>query len=149
MIRRDAKETALRLARGFPILAITGPRQSGKTTLARTLFTDRAYVSLEDPDQREQAQTDPRGFLTRFADGAVIDEVGRSPRGGMLGLLSSAQPCVSLAPLVQGGCIRVVRTGHSSTTRPQQPWVRSAMPPKAGRRGSRPGLQGLSRPQAL
>ncbi len=72
-------ETALRLARGFPILAITGPRQSGKTTLARAVFADRAYVSLEDPDQREQAQTDPRGFLARFADGAVIDEVQRVP----------------------------------------------------------------------
>ena len=74
MIPRDAKETALRLARGFPILAITGPRQSGKTTLARSVFPDRAYVTLEDPDQREQAQADPRGFLARFADGAIIGD---------------------------------------------------------------------------
>jgi len=74
MIPRHAKETALRLARGFPILAITGPRQSGKTTLARMLFADRPYVTLEDPDQRELALTDPRGFLARFPDGAVIDE---------------------------------------------------------------------------
>ena len=79
MIPRETKETALRLARGFPVLAITGPRQSGKTTLARSVFPDRAYVSLEDPDQREQAQTDPRGFLARFPEGAVIDEVQRVP----------------------------------------------------------------------
>jgi hypothetical protein len=79
MIPREAKETALRLARGFPVLAITGPRQSGKTTFARSVFPDRAYVSLEDPDQREQAQVDPRGFLSRFPDGAVIDEVQRVP----------------------------------------------------------------------
>ncbi len=79
MIPRQAKETALRLARGFPVLAITGPRQSGKTTLARSVFAERAYVSLEDPDRREHAQDDPRGFLARFPDGAVIDEVQRVP----------------------------------------------------------------------
>jgi len=79
MIPRQAADTALRLAQGFPILALTGPRQSGKTTLARALFPARAYVSLEDPDQRELAQTDPRGFLARYPDGAVIDEVQRCP----------------------------------------------------------------------
>jgi uncharacterized protein len=79
MIPRHAKETALRLARGFPILAITGPRQSGKTTLARTCFADRPYVSLEDPDQRDLATNDPRGFLARFPDGAIIDEAQHGP----------------------------------------------------------------------
>jgi predicted AAA+ superfamily ATPase len=79
MIPRHARNTALRLARGFPILAITGPRQSGKTTLARSVFAERAYVSLEDPDRREHAEQDPRGFLARFRDGAVIDEVQRVP----------------------------------------------------------------------
>lgn len=48
MLNRTAFSTALRLAQGFPVLAITGPRQSGKTTLARTLFADKPYVSLED-----------------------------------------------------------------------------------------------------
>ncbi|WP_295392112.1 ATP-binding protein [uncultured Thiodictyon sp.] len=79
MIPRHATDTALRLARGFPILAITGPRQSGKTTLARSLRAGRAYVSLEEPDQREAALVDPRGFLARFPDGAVIDEAQRAP----------------------------------------------------------------------
>jgi uncharacterized protein len=79
MIPRETKETALRLAQEFPVLAITGPRQSGKTTLARSAFPDRAYVSREDRDQREQAQADPRGFLARFPEGAVIDEVQRVP----------------------------------------------------------------------
>ena len=79
MIPRQATDTALRLARGFPILAITGPRQSGKTTLARSLSVGRAYVSLEEPDQREAALVDPRGFLARFPDGAVIDEAQRAP----------------------------------------------------------------------
>jgi uncharacterized protein len=71
--------TATRLAQGFPILTITGPRQSGKTTLARALFAERPYVSLENPEQREFATTDPRGFLARFGHGAVIDEVQHCP----------------------------------------------------------------------
>lgn len=79
MIPRLAQTTAQRLAQGFPILTITGPRQSGKTTLARTLFADRPYVSLEDPEHREFAHSDPRGFLARFREGAVIDEVQHVP----------------------------------------------------------------------
>lgn len=69
----------MRLARGFPVLAITGPRQSGKTTLVRALFPDKPYVSLENPEQREFAQTDPQRFLSRFAQGAILDEVQRCP----------------------------------------------------------------------
>jgi predicted AAA+ superfamily ATPase len=79
MIKRTAEELARTLARGFPIVAFTGPRQSGKTTLARALFPEHAYVSLEDPVDREFALRDPRGFLARFPEGAVIDEVQRCP----------------------------------------------------------------------
>jgi len=79
MIPRLAQTTAQRLAQGLPILTITGPRQSGKTTLARTLFADRPYVSLEDPEHREFAHSDPRGFLARFREGAVIDEAQHVP----------------------------------------------------------------------
>ena len=79
MIPRAAHDIALRLARGFPILALTGPRQSGKTTLARALFPRHAYVSLEDPEHRDFADTDPRGFLARFDHGAVIDEAQNCP----------------------------------------------------------------------
>ena len=79
MIPRTAHSIALKLAKGFPILALTGPRQSGKTTLARALFPERAYVSLEDPEQREFALGDARGFLARFGDGAIIDEAQRCP----------------------------------------------------------------------
>jgi predicted AAA+ superfamily ATPase len=79
MIPRAATDAAVRLARGFPILAIIGPRQSGKTTLARALFPERDYVTLEDPEQREFATRDPRGFLARYGDGAVIDEAQHCP----------------------------------------------------------------------
>jgi hypothetical protein len=58
---------------------LTGPRQSGKTTLVRALFSDRAYANLELPDVRERAIRDPRGFLAGFPTGAVIDEVQRAP----------------------------------------------------------------------
>ncbi len=58
---------------------MTGPRQSGKTTLARAAFGDKLYVSLEDPIERAFAQEDPRGFLARFPDGAVFDEAQRWP----------------------------------------------------------------------
>lgn len=79
MYVRDAAQTLNRLARGFPIVAIAGPRQSGKTTLARAQFPNKPYVSLENPDEREFALTDPRRFLDRFPDGAILDEVQRCP----------------------------------------------------------------------
>lgn len=79
MYPRQARTTLERLARGFPILALTGPRQSGKTTLARATFPDKPYVSLENPDERNFAEQDPKRFLARFPEGAVLDEVQRCP----------------------------------------------------------------------
>jgi len=79
MIPRRAESLVLELLAGFPIVTITGPRQSGKTTLARKVFSDRPYRSLEDPDVREMALDDPRGFLSNLPDGAVLDEVQRAP----------------------------------------------------------------------
>jgi uncharacterized protein len=80
MIPRTATQALARLAQGFPIIALTGPRQSGKTTLAKTAFASKAYVSLENPDEFEYAERDPRAFLNRFTDGAILDEVQRCPR---------------------------------------------------------------------
>ena len=62
MLARSITPTLQRLAAGFPVLAMTGPRQSGKTTLARALFADKSYVSLEDPVERAFAHEDPIGF---------------------------------------------------------------------------------------
>ncbi len=80
MIPRKAHAALLRLARGFPVVAITGPRQSGKTTLARLTFPDKPYLSLEDPDIRAIAETDPRHLLASYPDGAILDEVQRAPQ---------------------------------------------------------------------
>ena len=79
MIPRTAHTTLKRMAKGFPVIAITGPRQSGKTTLARAAFPDKPYLSLEDPDMRLLAESDPRGLLSRFPDGVILDEVQRTP----------------------------------------------------------------------
>jgi len=79
MIRRDSEKTILSLLKGFPIVTITGPRQSGKTTLAKAIFPDKPYASLEEPDVRLAARDDPRSFLDRFPGGAVLDEVQRCP----------------------------------------------------------------------
>ncbi len=80
MIHRASSEALKSLATGFPIVSVTGPRQSGKTTLVRATFPEVPYVSLEDPDTLELATTDPRGFLHLYRDGLVIDEAQRSPK---------------------------------------------------------------------
>lgn len=79
LIPRMAAAALRRLHEGFPIIAVTGPRQSGKTTLVRALFSDKPYASLEDPDLQEFALSDPRGFLAQYPDGAVFDEAQRAP----------------------------------------------------------------------
>jgi predicted AAA+ superfamily ATPase len=79
MIPRQATQTLIRLAQGFPVIVLTGPRQSGKTTLAKAVFANKVYVSLENPDQREFAEQDPKRFLQRFTEGAILDEVQRCP----------------------------------------------------------------------
>ena len=79
MINRSATLTLKKMAKSYPVITITGPRQSGKTTLARFVFAHKPYVSLEEPDQMEFAQEDPRGFLAQYPDGAILDEVQRCP----------------------------------------------------------------------
>ncbi|MDP2169165.1 MAG: ATP-binding protein [Rhodocyclaceae bacterium] len=79
MIPRTASATLARMAAGFPVLVVTGPRQSGKTTLAQASFPDKPYVSLENLNERAFAQEDPQGFLARYPVGAIIDEVQHVP----------------------------------------------------------------------
>ncbi len=80
MIKRMLSSKMLSLARSFPVIALTGPRQSGKTTLAQYAFPKKPYALLEDPDTRDFALKDPRGFLAQFPNGAIIDEAQRAPQ---------------------------------------------------------------------
>ncbi len=79
MIERAVKKHVLRLAKQYPVVTITGPRQSGKTTLCMALFPRKPYVSLENPDNRRVAVKDPRQFLADFPDGVVLDEIQKAP----------------------------------------------------------------------
>lgn len=79
-IQRNIVESLERLKGKFPVLAITGPRQSGKTTLLQRLFPDYQYVTLENPDIRERALTDPNGFLNTYSERVIFDEVQQVPQ---------------------------------------------------------------------
>lgn len=79
MIPREAASIVYKLRKQFPVITLTGPRQSGKTTLLQSIYTDLPYVSLEDIDVRNTALNDPRGFLSNFPQGAVLDEIQRTP----------------------------------------------------------------------
>lgn len=79
MIKREITPCLVKLFEKYPFVTVTGPRQSGKTTLCRVAFPHLKYVNLEAPDQREFAESDPRGFLSHIGEGAVLDEIQRVP----------------------------------------------------------------------
>lgn len=93
MQNRTIESTFQDLARTYPVVTVTGPRQSGKTTLCRKVFPDKDYVNLEAPDERQFAIDDPRGFLSAHPKGAILDEIQRAPE-----LLSYLQPMVDADP---------------------------------------------------
>jgi len=80
MIKRAISEKLKYLASKFPVVSIVGPRQSGKTTLVKSVFPEMHYASLEDLDLREFAIKDPRGFLATYKKGVIIDEIQRAPQ---------------------------------------------------------------------
>ncbi|MBD5227409.1 MAG: ATP-binding protein [Bacteroidales bacterium] len=92
-IHRTMGEAIIEAAQYFPVITLTGPRQSGKSTLLRHLFPDVPYVSMEEPDVRLQAKTDPRGFLDSYTSGVIIDEIQNVPE-----LLSYIQGIVDNNP---------------------------------------------------
>ena len=79
MIYRTANEALLRLASQFPVIGITGPRQSGKSTLAKAVFPNKRYITFDDRTMRELAVSNPYDFIAAFPDGAVIDEAQKVP----------------------------------------------------------------------
>lgn len=93
MIPRTLEPILRQRAEKYPVITLTGPRQSGKTTLCRKAFPRKPYVNLESPDIREFARTDPRGFLSSYVDGVILDEIQRVPE-----LVSYLQPMVDEDP---------------------------------------------------
>ncbi len=79
MINRELASIIKRLRKQFPVITLTGPRQSGKTTILQSIYTDIPYISLEDFDISNAAINDPRGFLSNYPKGAVLDEAQRVP----------------------------------------------------------------------
>ena len=79
MVKRTAEEALRRLASQFPVIGITGPRQSGKSTLAKAIFPDKKYVTFDDRTMRDLAASNPNDFIMAFPDGAVIDEAQKVP----------------------------------------------------------------------
>lgn len=79
MFQRAIQTELLNLAQDYPIVTLMGPRQSGKTTLVKDTFPDKAYLNLEHPPTREFAELDPEGFLARYPEGAILDEIQRLP----------------------------------------------------------------------
>ena len=92
-IFREMTSAVLEAARYFPVITVTGPRQSGKSTLLRHIYPDLPYISLENPDTRLMAKSDPRSLLMGYSDGVIIDEVQNVPQ-----LLSFLQEIVDLEP---------------------------------------------------
>lgn len=88
-IEREATKELLQLSKTYRAVVITGPRQSGKTTLVRSVFPNKTYVNLENPDYRNFAISDPRGFLDTYSQGAILDEIQRVPE-----LFSYLQQCL-------------------------------------------------------
>jgi hypothetical protein len=94
MYSRDVTEILVRFSGLYPVIGITGPRQSGKTTIAKFVFPNLPYVSLENIDIRLQASRDPRAFLAKYLEGAIFDEIQNAPE-----LLSYLQEIVDFNPL--------------------------------------------------
>ncbi len=79
MIKRMVTSELIRLAKQYPVVTVIGPRQSGKTTLCKSTFPQKKYVSLENLDHRRTANRDPKQFLQDYPEGAVFDEIQRAP----------------------------------------------------------------------
>ena len=103
IVGREVEASLLEMVKTFPAVAIMGPRQCGKTTLAKSIFPDLPYVSLEDPDVRRAALDDPRYFLGQYSRGAILDEIQNTPE-----LMSYLQGIIDSSPEIMG---RFVLTG--------------------------------------
>lgn len=79
LITREISSTIKEMSKKYPVITVTGPRQSGKTTMVQKVFPGYRYITLEDPDMRELALSDPRGFLKKTGSAAILDEIQHAP----------------------------------------------------------------------
>ena len=105
MIERTAKDALIRLASQFPVIGVTGPRQSGKSTLTQATFPDKRYVTFDDKNMRELAASNPSDFIMAFPNGAIIDEAQKVPE-----IFDAIKLHVDRGPFVPG---KFILTGSS------------------------------------
>ena len=117
MIKRDIEKILRQRASEFPVITVTGPRQSGKTTLVRNCFPKHTYVNLEDPETRELAETDYKRFFTLYKPPIIVDEIQRVPR-----LASVIQTLWTRNGGSADSSFSRVRTSRSSRRPSPSPW---------------------------
>ena len=105
MINRTAKSALLRLASQFPVVGVTGPRQSGKSTLTKAVFPEKRYVTFDDSTMRTLAESNPSDFIQAFPNGAIIDEAQKVP-----GIFDAIKMHVDSIPFTPG---KFILTGSS------------------------------------
>lgn len=105
-IQRELSSELQRLGKMYSVLVITGPRQSGKTTLCKKIFNDYQYINLEDISIREQIMLSPKAFLKQYKNGLIIDEVQNLPQ-----LLSYIQVVVD-----EDDTLKFILTGSNNFT---------------------------------
>lgn len=92
IIKREIQKKCVEFLKQYPVITITGPRQSGKTTLAKMLFSNKPYINFEEPNVRNRFLDDPEGFLSDLPEGGILDEIQRVPE-----VTSYIQPIVDSA----------------------------------------------------